>query len=81
VHFRATLFYPDLMSFYYTNQIQGKAGAFSTIIVGAFSLDIHMNFWKNVDPAWLAQRLTIWTIVSWQLPFADDLSTTEQRNL
>jgi hypothetical protein len=33
--------YPFLVSFYLINQSQGKTGAFSTITVGAFSLDIY----------------------------------------
>ena len=39
-----TLKYPDLMSFYNTDQLRGKAGAFSTVTVGVFSIDIHTQF-------------------------------------
>jgi len=35
------------LSFYNTNQLQGKAGVFSTITVGAFSLDIHSQAYGN----------------------------------
>ncbi len=37
------------MSFYNTNQTRGKVGVFSTITVGAFSLDIHIQFDKTLE--------------------------------